>query len=354
MLDSPVGPRLEHLLLDAKLGCVARLGLCAGSLTAKRKCLIDMSITKKQHHVWKDYFDPWLVDGRIALIMDGKVISTGPGNVAHQRYFYEIGEMTERDIAILRSLTSGQQSEVIRTAAEFWIDSVQLIFKLRDEMVARGLDRTSLEEVVIQASRQLGEQYQGITEHSGLKYLPTLRNSDTFNIKEGENYVEFCFFVMAQYFRTLRAKESLRRQMDADNPGYVDRSMAAIIPIMTTLVGASLVNMRDRLVPTLLLNKSGVKFITGDQPIINTHAVYVPKGENIPETEFYYPISPDRAIIFSENLHYRSGVITDPAITREFNKKMALSAERSAFASCQSELHEWKDVVGKHRHAEAN
>jgi len=313
-----------------------------------------MSITKKQHHVWKDYFDPWLVEGLISFTRNGNVLTTSPGNVAHQRYFYEIGEMTEKDVRMLKTLASGQKSELIRIGAESWIASVQLIFTFRDAMVTLGADRSSIDGFVTQGARQLGEQYQGMIEHSGLKYLPALRNADAFNIAEGEDYIEFCYFAMTQYFRTVRAKESLKREMETDNPGYVDRSMAAIIPMMATLVGSALINGRDRFVPTLLLNKSGVKFITGDQPIINTYAVGVPRGEVIPGTEFYYPISPDRAIIFSENLRYRSGVITDPGDVKEFNRMMAISAEHSVFASSEDELQEWKDIVGKHRLPEGN
>lgn len=313
-----------------------------------------LSRTKRQHHVWKDYFDPWLVKGLISFTLDGNVRTSGPGNVANKRYFYEVGEMTEQDVRMLKTLASGQKSELMRISAESWIASVQLIFKFRDVMVARGMDRSDIDEIVTQCARQLGEQHQSMIEHSGLKYLPALRSADAFNIPEGEGYIEFCYFVTTQYFRTLRAKENLKRELEADNPGYVDRSMAAIIPMMATLVTSALINGRDRLVPTLLLNKSGVNFITGDQPIINTHAVDVRKGDSIPGTEFYYPISPARAIIFTENPRYRNGVITDPAHAREFNRMMAISAERSAFASSEDELQEWKDVVGRHRPTDGN
>jgi hypothetical protein len=44
-----------------------------------------------------------------------------------------------------------------------------------------------------------------------------------------------------------------------------------------------------------LKNETAVSFITGDQPIINLHATH---GKGIPEElEFYYPISPTRAMM---------------------------------------------------------
>ena len=44
----------------------------------------------------------------------------------------------------------------------------------------------------------------------------------------------------------------------------------------------------------LLNNQTGIPFVTGDQPIINLHATF---GKVPPESlEFYYPISPTRAM----------------------------------------------------------
>ena len=48
----------------------------------------------------------------------------------------------------------------------------------------------------------------------------------------------------------------------------------------------------------MIENNSKEDFITGDQPVINTFSFNAPKNESPENLAFYYPISPDLAVLF--------------------------------------------------------
>ncbi len=281
--------------------------------------------------------------------MDGRTFKTDLMNVAQARYFYKLGEMTERDIAFLKSMIEINKSPLIRSTAEAWVDAIQKIFQYKRHLISKGVGEHALSEFVDEASKQLGEDYQGLIERSGGKYLPLLLESSNFCISKDEEYIDFVFFVMNQYFRTSRIRENLKRNLEGALPGYVDRSMGAIIPVMSTLVASTIAGKRGSLVPYLVENKTDVNFISGDQPVINTCAADVSFNEVVGSGEFYYPISPRKAVFLSENDAYSTGEIVEPEVVRELNRKMVISAERQIFSVGESELECWKGLVGSHR-----
>jgi dethiobiotin synthetase len=54
----------------------------------------------------------------------------------------------------------------------------------------------------------------------------------------------------------------------------------------------------------LILNRSKVPFITGDQPVINTFNRSKYSKELVEKLEFYYPVSPNIAILITDRQEY--------------------------------------------------
>lgn len=310
-----------------------------------------MQITKKQHYVWRHYLRAWAHHEKIWCAMDGKKIKTNLMGVAQERYFYRVGEMTERDVHILKgTLIDSISNPVRRQNAAAWIPLVQGLFSSRAPLLKLGIPQDVLDRILEDQSKQIGEDYQGMIESSGIEYLNSLLQSDDSFITSQDSYMQFVFFLMSQYFRTLRIRQNLKRSLEDRLPGYVDRSMATIIPVMATITASAIISGERGLKPYLISNETDLDFITGDQPIINTFAADLGPEEIVEnEEEFYYPISPKKAFLLSKNKSLGTGKFVEAEVVRELNRKMVVSAERQIFACEESQLDPWVSLVGQHR-----
>ncbi len=91
--------------------------------------------------------------------------------------------------------------------------------------------------------------------------------------------------------------------------------------------------------PCVIEAPDGMEFITGDQPIINTYA-----GQDTnawaERDEYFYPVSPRRALILSENIdsHALHGSQVSPLRAHVLNDMMANAAHEQRFASRRESL----------------
>jgi hypothetical protein len=125
------------------------------------------------------------------------------------------------------------------------------------------------------------------------------------------------------------------RRLDGIAPEEV--SIERVWPIMrhifTTCVGFNLYAKRSEYNLVILNNESDLDFITSDQPVQNVHAAGR-LGELIDEVELYYPISPKRAIIISNDEKYtgkREEPIS-PVSVSYFNSVVVKSAYEQVFS----------------------
>ncbi|HUV97100.1 MAG TPA: DUF4238 domain-containing protein [Acidobacteriaceae bacterium] len=84
----------------------------------------------------------------------------------------------------------------------------------------------------------------------------------------------------------------------------------------------------------------GLKFITGDQPIINTYAAFIDEATPVDDLELYFPVSPTHAAIISSHHAYQNthGKELDAFRVNYLNQAMELQAHDQLFASTKEEL----------------
>ena len=62
---------------------------------------------KRRHHfVWQYYLKAWTVAGRIACWRNGQVFRTDPTNVAVEKDFYRLRDISERDVATISAVAA--------------------------------------------------------------------------------------------------------------------------------------------------------------------------------------------------------------------------------------------------------
>jgi hypothetical protein len=87
---------------------------------------------RRQHYVWRHYLEAWAPHGKLWCHRLGEnVFSTSTQNVAHERDFYRLCEMSEFDLLVVRKLVIEGLAPDLRKIAERWIPHFTFFFKLK-------------------------------------------------------------------------------------------------------------------------------------------------------------------------------------------------------------------------------
>jgi hypothetical protein len=124
-------------------------------------------------------------------------------------------------------------------------------------------------------------------------------------------------------------------------PGADMKRCASLCAILAALVVAdSLYTDRAKFKIVLLDNDTQVPFVTGDQPIINYHATFG-YGDVPEKLEYFYPLSPKRAMVLLESARERSSVLSANEV-QQFNKMMVVNSHGQVFGNSGRYLDELK------------
>ncbi|MEQ4575867.1 MAG: DUF4238 domain-containing protein [Gammaproteobacteria bacterium] len=309
--------------------------------------------TRRQHTVWRNYLRAWAQDGKIWCAMDGKVFRAALMNVGQERDFYEIRDLMDSDVDIIRkTLIDAISNPIQKKAASDWLPIFQMVSKTRKHFEDMGIDAS---EALRPMYIQLEELLHSEIERNATPLLERLLVADRFCLDGDKEYGVFVHYVMTQYFRTSRIKQNLQRGIgDLAPDGYVDRAIGVIRHICATASAITLISSKNALRPYLVLNGSGVPFITGDQPVINIIAAKAGFDTLVDDCEFYYPLSPGKALFISRSDDYSSGWIKDSESVKYLNRLIARSAEKQIYASDESEFGDCAALVGSHLKQKSN
>ncbi len=157
---------------------------------------------KRRHHfVWQYYLKPWTVDGRIACWRNGQVFRTDPTNVAVERDFYRLRDISERDVATIRQMIHLFPSQ-LRDVHNTWLEMFTLPFELRRILKATGQSDRAIEEALDTALANTEEEIHTIIEAEAQSLLLALRNGDVGFFATEDGFSRFMHFLSVQYLRT--------------------------------------------------------------------------------------------------------------------------------------------------------
>ncbi len=154
--------------------------------------------------------------------------------------------------------------------------------------------RDALKVRLREIEKTIGEAFHAKIEDRATPILNLLRRGDTSFYRDEVHCISFITYLSHQYFRTARMRNAM---LAIPNPLPHDTSRTWPVEsfIFATNLGASLVRQLREYKIVLLFSESAVNFVTGDQPVINL------LDHKVEEVDFYYPVSPNIAIIFTAN-----------------------------------------------------
>jgi hypothetical protein len=252
-------------------------------------------------------------------------------NVAQERDFYVPERLSNDEKALLRRDASATKRQDIIEFVDDEIDLRDEMFAALDSAVASGdTEEVTRLETFIHNSE---EYYQGKVEGDGQHNLAELVAGRIEWARDDQRWQNFILFYATQYLRTKRVQETMKRALSemGVKGGY---SIERLFSVMRHFDAVRLCEGIYRTTsPTLLQAESGAEFITCDQPAFNVSAALSPLDAPKLPHEFYYPVSPTRAVIMMEGQKREPCVrVAATAEVERYNKAMKLAALEQVFA----------------------
>jgi len=251
--------------------------------------------------------------------------------VGQQRDFYKLKQLSKKDIEFVRLLAVEGLNPRVKRINEGWLNMFTAIFQIKENLLKSGVDETEIDKALDLPIHNIEEDFHSSIEGLAIEHLRDILNDDVGFFKKEEACLNFLLYICIQYFRTKSIKhrvlDSLQREkFDITNSWNILSHMFA------STVAWSLYTERHefRIVLLHTVDQESL-LITGDQPVLNTFADETERKLEHDEFEFYYPISPNRAILLTKNLNYSNGdivIIKDKEIDHYNSKMVEVSHEQ--------------------------
>jgi len=299
-----------------------------------------MTVTRRQHHVWRSYLDAWATDGKIFCLQGEQIFNPNVANVAVERDFYKLHTLTSADIQAIR-LIFGNSPAPAKEILENFIYMLGFVGRLKAALPSAGdpaID-AKLDRHTIMAE----EEFHARLESNIKPVFDAIRRKDITFYNDPEICGQFVHFLSLQNLRTKGTRERFlaaeRERPSGFGDGFsAERCWNIIAHCAAVNAGGSLL-LEHKNRPLLLLeNDTGTPFITGDQPAVNLLA---PSPGEMPRLlAFYYPVSPRLAVILDEVQEptgFQPGHVSIGQ-AETLNGKIQRAAHKQVFASSRQSL----------------
>ena len=302
-----------------------------------------------QHYVWQKYLEPWFKDGKIICLRNKKdIIQTNPRNIASQRYFYKINNLNYHDCQLIRKIFVDDKPEFMKNILSGWIEPIETLLMLTDSYLKWGGQKDLIEAKKELLLKNILENLHMNIENMGFNGLCEIQSGNLSFLSNGndenEMDVDFLLYLSFQYFRTKRMKQSVKESLGGNISLFTDFDDAfnLIVLIVSTIFGYSIYNRikSNEYFCYLIKNTTGSAFITGDQPVVNSYAIFL--GETT-ELEIYYPLSPTTALLVTKekNCNFEFSVEK----VKEYNDLIEQQSLELIFGNEKSDLYQYKAVL---------
>lgn len=303
-------------------------------------------IKKRQHYVCRYYLKPWSNKEQIYCIRDQKIFKANLMNIAQEKYFYELQDLTKDEEHFIYRIAIQPSPKLMQEVHLNFLNSYLMIFRLekhaKDQI--KEEHKKDFDELMKTSKINYEEDYHAHIEGIGNKYLDLIRseNIDFYYDNNTDDRISFLFFVTLQYMRTKRRRnETIRAFEDTDGNFNID--MRKVWPLMVHMYSTNMalsLHMEKEYKLILLSNQTSFEFITGDQPLINTYGVNSSKEVlDHNELEFYYPISPKLGVLITRDIvDTKKIIIDDVDEIQRYNDMIKKSSEEQIYASSEEQF----------------
>ncbi len=332
-------------------------------------------VTKRQHYVYRKYLKSWAdtntSDPQLSALVKGskRIFRSGLMGVAQQNYFYEFKVLTEVE-KMMAIILSHSRYNVLNHADPYSI--IREIEKINTAEKYESSNKNSnySHQYFTDLRRQLGENMQSKYEEVGQEFINLLLDEDISFYNTDDGRIGFVYFFIMQYIRTKSMRESLNNTF-SDLSGDLDRLVGLldeiskkahmhdilfdkekaekelkdldsnldfnnVVPFITYTTVDELVyafTQKNTMKLYIIKSHPEIKFITGDQPAINIHSPSPNDKKEVDDLEFYYPLSPDIAVILNFPDHQEWPKNLSKQQTMELNKKIYQAAHLQVYAT---------------------
>jgi hypothetical protein len=293
-----------------------------------------MTVTRRQHHVWRSYLEAWATDGKIYCLQGGKIFNPNIVNVAVQRDFYKLHTLTDADVQAIRLFFKDSRPEA-KPVIENFIFMFGWAGRLRKLLSSDPPTAAYIDKYMIAAEEDFHAQLEGNIK----PIFDAIRRKDLSFYRDPDLCGQFTHFLSLQHLRTMGMREKMFAGKTERPSGFsIARCWNVIYQIAAANTGGTLLTERDKRPLILLENDTGTPFITADQPTVNLLAP--PPGQMPRLLAFYYPVSPRLAVILDEAdepTGFCPGKVSTEQVER-LNNEIQCAAHKQVFASSRGVL----------------
>jgi hypothetical protein len=249
--------------------------------------------TIKQHYVWREYLRSFCFkdDLTFSLINKTKIVPNNLTNVAQEKFFYKLHDINEEEYLFLNNFINysikddNELKEYLQTVLSSYLATI-----LKKNIKEESIKKTFEKEV----QNDFFERHMTQNEKLGKKLIKVdnlLQLKDCFNSK---NRFKTVLFLSIQLVRTKKQKKKLLEEFKNHKINF-EKIWFFISFSIGNILAYNVIRIR-KLKVSFLINKSGIEFITSDQPVVNRESQLDENGF-AKYFKLYLPISPINAII---------------------------------------------------------
>jgi hypothetical protein len=302
---------------------------------------------KNQHYVFQAYLKPWSHKGQIWCLRSGEIFSPNLKGVACERFFYRTYPLTdeEREFVSKTMIEVEGTPELLRDTLHTFLDVYCLGHKVKASLKSSARTREHEQALDVLIEKGAEDWLAGI-EDDFLPYLEQMREGKTEFYNDLKSAGVFIFGLCVQSVRTKQVREASLRVMGPEIRGRNTLHMMSVIAhLMAIRISHSLFRDRKSFKVEIIETESDTPFITTDQPVINLHGDADPAPPPPERLEFFYPLSPKRAMVFLEkgtSIPLRIGGIA----VNNYNVIMAERSHEQILSNSKEYLESFAKIIG--------
>lgn len=301
---------------------------------------MDMKRKRRHHYVWRHYLKAWASNDKIWCFREQKIFNPNLMGVAQERDFYKVEKLTNEELKFVNKLIKDPYCAEDAELNEGWLKIFQMGFEVEEQFKKHQPGNEKILEVINIQLHNYEEDLHAKIEETGIKYVDALLSKDTSFYQEPEKCIEFLHFIALQYFRTKRNQKNVSNSVKNISSVNLERIWPILRHVYATQTAKSIYIEKEKFKLVLLINQTRAPLITGDQPIINTHAVEDRSTKEVDKLEFYYPLSNNIAILITKEKKYsklKSYFLNFEEIAF-YNEAIIKCSNEQVFSSCRESL----------------
>lgn len=297
---------------------------------------------KRHHYVWRNYLRAWATDEQIWCLRDGNIFQTNLMNIGQIKGFYDLKDLGESEIAFIRAIAIDHSPPHLQKLNEGWVKLFNNVFEIKKWCARNGIEGPEIDKLIKEAEANSGENLHTEIESRAIASIERLLKEDMTFLADENEFMEFVYFLCTQYFRTAQIKDSVCNEAPDKFQHITDNTWNVLAHIFATNVAWTIYANRAKVRIVMLKNHTSEPFMSGDQPVINTHAIGLEKKREVSELEFYYPISPTTALLITESENHPSmaNISVNEEEVRRFNHGMIDLPHSQLYATSRRQLEE--------------